>query len=219
MSATLDLFRNLLQAFKDNSNKLPCDTELTANIDPAGLATETSAAATATALGSLDDAADKTGGATSVLAKLRGAVQLLVDLIAVAGTTSGAAVITDANGTIQQYLRGLVVKLLLVGLESTQLLVRKAVAPSLGTVVYVSVSGTSADSGTIATAGTYELTANVACWVRVNAATAGDAAVAATAPTVLLPAGDRLQVAVGANGAIVAITTGGTGVLGYQLVS
>lgn len=32
------------------------------------------------------------------------------DLNAVAGTTAGAAVITDANGTLQQYLRGLVTR-------------------------------------------------------------------------------------------------------------
>lgn len=34
------------------------------------------------------------------------------DANAVLGTTGGAAVVTDANGTVQQYLRGLVVKML-----------------------------------------------------------------------------------------------------------
>ena len=41
------------------------------------------------ALGALADAADKAGGATSVLAKLRGAVQLLADLIAKLPATLG----------------------------------------------------------------------------------------------------------------------------------
>lgn len=35
-------------------------------------------------------------------------VNLLIAMLAVEGTTAGAAVITDANGTIQQYLRGLI---------------------------------------------------------------------------------------------------------------
>jgi len=95
---------------------------------------------------------------------------------------------------------------------------RLVLNPTLGTVVYLTISGASADSGALA-AGTYLLTCDVACWYRVNAATAGAAAVAKTAPARLLLVGDSAQVVVGASGAIVAITTGGTGVLGYQLVS
>ncbi len=151
----------------------------------------------------------------------------------VLGAKTGAALDADGTGTIQQYLRGLLKAFLAriptLGQQTaagsvsvtlaTDSSLRTGLVPTLGTIVYFAVSGTSADSGTIATAGTYELEANVACYYRVNAATAGSAAVAATAPARLLMAGERRQVAVGANGAIVAITTGGGGVLGYGLVS
>jgi len=95
---------------------------------------------------------------------------------------------------------------------------RKALAPTLGTVVYLSISGTAAETAAL-TAGTYELTCDVACWYRVNSSTGGDAAVVETAPARLLMAGETVQVAVTANGCINAITSGGSGVLGYSTVS
>lgn len=49
-----------------------------------------------------------TGGATA--ANQTSQITQETATAAVLGTTSGAAVVTDANGTIQQYLRGLIVK-------------------------------------------------------------------------------------------------------------
>lgn len=51
-----------------------------------------------------DDVADATA-----MARFRGMLDHLGGLVASIGTISGAAVVTDANGTVQQYLRGLVV--------------------------------------------------------------------------------------------------------------
>jgi len=59
--------------------------------------------------GAVADAAVAAGAAGTTSAKLRRLTTDIGAMAAVEGTTAGAAVVTDANGTIQQYLRGLVV--------------------------------------------------------------------------------------------------------------
>jgi hypothetical protein len=175
-----DITHNFFQKFHDNGDSLPVDTELTATIDPAGLATQATLSAlntkvtacnTGAVAGSVTANAGtnlntsllalETGGNlatiagdttsidgkitacntgaiagsvtanagtnlnTSALALETGgnlaaaaarllsagtvaAADLLASILATAGATSGAAVVTDAAGTLQQYLRGLV---------------------------------------------------------------------------------------------------------------
>lgn len=75
---------------------------------------------------------DPTGLATS--AKQDTQQTSLTAIAAVAGTTAGAAVVTDANGTIQQYLRGLIVKILVLIAQFPASLGRKSSALSLAVV-------------------------------------------------------------------------------------
>lgn len=63
-------------------------------------------------LGYLDAAKVDTDVVGSISSKLRGAVSRLVELVTTTGVISGVAVVTDANGTLQQYLRGLVTALI-----------------------------------------------------------------------------------------------------------
>lgn len=99
----LELLRNLLQVFKDNGNKLPCDTEVTATIDPSTLATEAT-------LSSLKDArgsgalnlgnGDMSGNITSAAIALGGSRHLSITLHAASATHVGTvAVQTSDDGT------------------------------------------------------------------------------------------------------------------------
>ncbi len=68
--------------------------------------------------------------ATQVLVK-----NAVVSALATQGATNGAAVITDANGTLQQYLRGLIVLTLLqatAGKQDTAQASLTAIAAALG---------------------------------------------------------------------------------------
>jgi len=138
------------------------------------------------------------------------------------GTLSGNYTLKESGGGFFATLATIAARLLSTGSVSAANLlesIRKAVSPTLGTVVYRTVSGTSAETAALAV-GTYEIKCDVACWYRVNAAASGDAAVANTAPAVLLCAGEVVQVPVTASGVIVAITsTGATGYLGYRAVT
>lgn len=72
--------------------------------------------------------------------------------VAVLGDTTGAAVITDVNGTIQQYLRGLV-KLWIAGLPAGSAAIGKLAANSgvdIGDVDVVTVMGKTAGQATMA---------------------------------------------------------------------
>ena len=63
--------------------------------------------------GAVDETAPGTDTASSGLnGRLQRIAQRITDLLASVGVTTGAAVITDADGTVQQYLRG-IVKLLI----------------------------------------------------------------------------------------------------------
>lgn len=73
-------------------------------------------------LGTVEDVADS-GAATAVLQTAGNSS--LASLLATAGATNGSAIITDANGTIQQYLRGLV-KLAGTGIAAAPLNARSA---------------------------------------------------------------------------------------------
>lgn len=88
-----------------------------------------------------------------------------------------------------------------------------AVAPTMGTSVYLAVSGTSAAFSADFAIGKHILRCDVAVSYRINATATTTAAVWQTSPAILLPAGVTEVITCTAARRITAITAGGTGVL------
>lgn len=135
----------------------------------------------------------------------------------VLGATTGAAVVTDANGTLQQYLRGLV-KLFVAEDFATQTTLAALLAavndyPTIATPTVLSVSGTSAATGAAVSAGKYILTADIdICWTTAASPTA------VWQTSKFLPAGVPMPVTLPAE-KVAAITGGGAGKLYISAVS
>lgn len=129
------------------------------------------------------------------------AANLLSSILSVSGTTTGAAVVTDNDGTLQQYLRGLVTLLLALNNLSD--------GPVLGTSVYLTVSGVSAELGADITAGEYLIFCTCDVTFAITAAGGGGSVVWATSPGIILSAGVFLPFRLTASQRIAAITTGG----------
>ena len=81
-------------------------TKINGTVTISGSITDAVEGSTTDAPASVDDA--ETGTAHTGIALWKGIKNILILVKTILGATDGTAVITDANGTIQQYLRGLV---------------------------------------------------------------------------------------------------------------
>jgi len=86
-------------------------------------------------------------------------------------------------------------------------------SPTMGTSVYLAVSGASAAFAADFAAGKHILRADIDVSYRINAAGVTTAAVWETSPAIWLQAGDTDVITIAADKRIVAITSGGSGVL------
>jgi len=119
----------------------------------------------------------------------------------VLGIIDDVAVVDNSPGTLSAKLRGLVTLLLALN--------NLLDGPVLGTSVYLTVSGVSAELGADITAGEYLIFCTCDVTFAITAAGGGGSVVWATSPGIILSAGVFLPFRLTASQRIAAITTGG----------